>query len=81
MNNEIWGFDHGVVHVLALPGSVMGLVGCLFLRFWDKVFFPSSREFMFLKVTKGFTKTCVCLLRNNITPVFPAFITRSFLLN
>jgi len=58
MDIEIWGFDHGVVHVLALPGSVMGLVGSLFLRFWDKVFVPSSRAFMLLKVTKGFTKTC-----------------------
>jgi len=31
MDIEIWGFDHGVVHVLSLPGSVMVLVGSLYL--------------------------------------------------
>ena len=33
MDIEIWGFDHDVVDVLALPGGVMVLVGTLFLRF------------------------------------------------
>ena len=53
MDIEIWGFDHGVVHVLALPGIVMGLVGSLFLRFWDKVFVPSSRAHQEIKNVIG----------------------------
>ena len=56
MDIEIWGFDHGVVHVLALPGSVMVLVGSLFLRFWDKVFAPSSRAYQDLSHLQGPTK-------------------------
>ena len=43
MDIEFLGFDHGVVHVLAVPGSVNVLVGSLFLTFWDKVFVSSSR--------------------------------------
>ena len=53
MDIEIWGFDHGVVHVLALPGSVMVLVGSLFLRFWDKIFVPSSRAHQEMKGVIG----------------------------
>ena len=56
MDIEIWGFDHGVVNVLALPGSVMVLVGSLFLRFWDKVFAPSSRAYQDLSHLQGPTK-------------------------
>jgi hypothetical protein len=50
---EIWGFDHGVVDALALPGIVMVLVGSLFLRFCDKVFVPSSRAHQDMKIVIG----------------------------
>jgi len=53
MDIEIWGFDHGVVYVLALPGSVNVLVGSLFLRFLDKVFVPSSRAHEDVKSVNG----------------------------
>ena len=53
MDIEIWGFDHGVVAVLALPGSVMLLVGSLFLRFWYKVFVPSSGAHQDTKSVNG----------------------------
>ena len=47
------GFDHGVVHALAVPGSVMGLVGSLFMTFWDKVFVSSSRAHQDMKNVIG----------------------------
>ena len=53
MEIEIWGFDHGVVDVLALPGSVMVLVGSLCLRFWDRVLVPSSRACQDMKSVFG----------------------------
>ena len=53
MDIEIWGFDHGVVHVLAVAGSVNVLVGSLFLRFWDKVFVSSSRAHQDMKSVIG----------------------------
>jgi hypothetical protein len=40
---ELWGSDHVVVDVFALPGCSIGWVGSLFLRFWDNVNVPSSR--------------------------------------
>lgn len=65
MDIEIWGFDHGVVHVLAVPGSVMGLVGSLFLTFWDKVFVSSSRAHQDMKSVIGEgTAGNVCAVRS-----------------
>ena len=53
MDIEFLGFDHGVVHVLAVPGSVNVLVGRLFLTFWDKVFVSSSRAHQDMKSVIG----------------------------
>ena len=39
--------------MLAVPGSVMGLVGSLFLTFWDKVFVSSSRAHQDMKNVIG----------------------------
>ena len=53
MDIEIWDFDHGVVDALALPGGVMVLACRLFLRFWDKVFVPSSGAHQDMKSVNG----------------------------
>ena len=53
MDTEIWGFDHGVVDALALPGGVMVLACRLFLRFWDKVFMASSGAHQDMKSVNG----------------------------
>ena len=60
MDIEIWGFDHGVVDALALPGGIMVLAGSLFLRFWDKVFVASSGAHQDMKCVNG-EGTAECL--------------------
>ena len=47
MDSEIWGSDHGIVDVLAVPGGVMLLVGRQF------VFVPFSRAHQDMKGVTG----------------------------